>query len=61
MRTTSKSQPNQVLAIPTKETVYKLIDEMILTDYSGKHCVSKTEIKHIHLKDTLWTLSIINN
>ncbi len=61
MRTTSKPHLQQALILPTKEALLALIDELTLTDYSGKKCISKTEIKHIHLNYTLSNLSLINN
>ncbi len=61
MRTTSKPQPNQALILPTKVAIYALVDELTLTDYTGKKCVSENEIKHIHLNYTLENLNIINN
>jgi hypothetical protein len=61
MRTASKPHPNQVLAKPTKEASYALIDELRLTDYSGKKFISKVAIKHIHLSDTVWNFTSLNN
>jgi len=61
MRTTSKPHPNQVLALPTKEALHRLLDEIKLTDYSGKNFISKTEIKHIHFNYLLGNLHLINN
>lgn len=60
MRTASKPHPNHALILPTKEALCALIDELTLTDYAGKKCVSKTEIKHIHLNYTFLSI-IINN
>lgn len=61
MRTTSKPHPNQVLVHPTREALLLLLDELKLTDYSGKSCISKEEIKHIHLNYALAGLMIMNN
>jgi hypothetical protein len=61
MRTASKPRPNQVLVLPTKDASYALIDELRLTDYSGKKFITKVEIKHIHLNDTLWNFNSCNN
>lgn len=60
MRTTFKPHPDQALIHPMKEVLCALIDELTLTDYTGKKCVSKTEIKHIHLNYTFVSI-IINN
>lgn len=61
MRTTSKPDPNQVLAQPTKDAAFALIDELRLTDYSGKKFITKVAIKHIHLNDSLWSFSTLYN
>ena len=61
MRTTSKPHPNQSIALPTREALLLLLDEWRLTDYTGKKCISKTEIKHIHLNYALAGVTIMNN
>ncbi|MDB5258192.1 MAG: hypothetical protein JWM14_2887 [Chitinophagaceae bacterium] len=61
MRTAFKPRPDQALILPTKEALYRLIDELQITDYTGKTCVSKTEIKHIRLNYTCWDMNNINN
>ena len=61
MRTTSKPLPHLTIAQPTKDASFALIDELRLTDYSGKKFITKVAIKHIHLKDALWNFSIVNN
>ncbi|MDF2454627.1 MAG: hypothetical protein K0R51_620 [Cytophagaceae bacterium] len=61
MRTASKPHPNQVLVLPTREALLLLLDELILTEYSGKSCISKTEIKHIHLNYALAGMRMMNN
>ncbi len=49
MRTTTTQRPEKILLLPTKQTLYALLDELTLSDYSGKKCVSFPEIKHAHL------------
>lgn len=61
MRTTFKPQLNPLLVRPTQQVLYILLDEMNLSEYSGKRCVSKAEIKHIHLNYALVSQSISNN
>ncbi|MDB5271835.1 MAG: hypothetical protein JWO58_202 [Chitinophagaceae bacterium] len=61
MRTASKPRPNQVLVQPTKETLYMLFDQMVLTDYSGASSLTHAEVKHIHLNYIVWDLNNTNN
>ena len=61
MRTTFKPRPDQALVHPTKKALHRLIDELKITDYTGKACVSKTGIKHIHLNYTCWNMNCVNN
>jgi len=61
MRTASKPRPNEVLVQPTKETLYTLIDQLILTDYPARKLVTRAEVKHIHLNYIVWNLNDKNN
>ena len=60
MRTASKPHLHQVLALPTKDASYALIDELRLTDYNGKKFITKVAVKHIHLNDILWNFTTLN-